>query len=87
MTGKISISDIIMGDNVFNGANFPDWEMNLRIVLGAEKLLYLIKRPLGPEPGIEQPVERELWRTQRDDGFTAQSVMLAAMTPQFRRQN
>ena len=87
MAGKISVRDIIMGENVFNGTNFPDWEMNLRIVLGAEKLLYLIEGPLGPEPGPEQPVERELWRTQRDDGFTAQSVMLAAMTPQFRRQN
>ena len=76
-----------MGENVFNGVNFPDWEMNLKIVLGAEKLLYLIERPLGPEPGIEQPVEHELWRTQHDDGFIAQSVMLAAMTPQFRRQN
>ena len=61
--------------------------MNLKIVLGAEKLLYLIEKPLGPEPGLEQPVERELWKTHRDDNFTAQSVMLAAMTPQFRRRN
>ena len=42
MTGKGSVRDIIMGENIFNGLNFPDWDMNLRIVLGAEKLLYSI---------------------------------------------
>ena len=71
MAGKISVRDIIIGENVFNGVNFPDWEMNLRIVLGAEKLLYLIERPLGPESGLEQLVERELWKTHHDDNFTA----------------
>ena len=87
MAGKISVRDIIIGENVFNNTNFPDWEMNLRIVLGAEKLLYVIEKPIWPDPGLEQPVERELWKTHCDDNFTAQSIMLAAMTPQFRRQN
>ena len=87
MAGKLSVRDIIMGENVFNGRNFPDWEMNLMIVLGAERLLYVLDTPIGPDPGAECPVERELWKTHRDDNFTAQSVMLAAMTPQFRRQN
>ena len=81
MARKISVRDIIMGENIFKGKNFPDWEMNLRIVLGAEKLFYVIERPLEPEPGLEQPVEHEIWKTHHDDNFTAQSVMFAAMTP------
>ena len=76
-----------MGDNVFNGAKFSDWEMNLMIVLGSEKLLYTLEKSLGPEPGPERPVDCELWKTHIDDNFTAQSVMLDAMTPQLRRQN
>ena len=54
MTRKISIRDIVIGDNVFNDANFLDREMNLRIVLGSEKLLYNIERPFGPKPGPDQ---------------------------------
>ena len=76
MTGKNSVRDIIMGDNVFNGANFSDWEMNLRIVLGSEKLLYTIERPLGPNPKSDQLVELELWKTHSDDNSTAQSICL-----------
>ena len=62
MAGKIEVRDIIMGDNVFNGSNFPDWDMNLRIVLGAKKLLYTIEKPLVPKSGVEQPVELDLWK-------------------------
>ena len=85
MTGKGNIRDIIMGDNVFKGTNFADWEMNLKIVLGAERLLYTIQRPLPPKP--TEPLELELWKTHSDDCDQAQSVMLAAMTQHFRRQN
>ena len=60
MAGKIGVRDIIMGENVFNGANFPYWDMNLRIVLGSEKLLYTIERHLGPKPGPDQLLELDL---------------------------
>ena len=84
MTGKGSVRDIIMGENVFKGMNFTDWEMNLRIVLGAERLLYTIQTPLGPKPKPDQLLELELWKTHSDDNSTAQSIMLAAMTQHFR---
>ena len=80
MTGKNSVRDIIMGDNVFNGTNFSDWEMNLMIVLGSEKLLYTIERPLGPKPGLDHLLKLELWKTHSDDNSTTRSIMLAAMT-------
>ena len=87
MMGKNSVRDIIMGENVFNGTNFSDWEMNLKIVLGSKKLLYTIDKPLGPKLGPEEIVEHELWKTHSDDNCTAQSIMLATMTQQFHRQN
>ena len=76
-----------MGENVFKGTNCADWEMNLRIVLGAERLLYTIQTPLGPKPTPNQTLELELWKTHNDDCDTAQSIMLASMTQHFRRQN
>ena len=84
MTGKNSVREVL-GDNVFNGVNFSDWEMNLRIVLGSEKLLYTIEKPLGPKPRSDQIVELELWKTLSDDNMTAQSIILTDMTQQFRR--
>ena len=87
MTGKGNVRDIIMGENVFKGTNFADWEMNLRIVLGAERLLYTINTPLGPKPTPDQTLDLELWKTHSDDCDTAQSIMLALMTQYFRRQN
>ena len=61
--------------------------MNLRIVLGAERLLYTINTPLGPKPTPDQTLEMELWKTHSDDCDTAESIMLASMTQYFRRQN
>ena len=69
-----------MGENVFNGTKFSNWDMNLKIILGSERLLYTIKRPFGPKPRADQVVELELWKTHHDDNMTAQSIILAAMT-------
>lgn len=87
MTRKNSVCDIIMGDNVFNETYFPDWELNLRIVLGSERLLYTIERPLGPKLSSDQLLELDLCKTYSDDNATSQSIMFAAITQQFHRQN
>ena len=73
-----------MGENIFKGMNFSDWEMNMRIVLGAERLLYTIQTPLGPKPNADQLLEMELWKTHSDDNDTSQSIILAFMTQHFR---
>ena len=41
-----------MGENVFQGTNFADWEMTLRIVLGAERLVILYRHLLGLNPNL-----------------------------------
>ena len=58
---------MILGENIFYGKNFTDLEINPKIVLEAEKLLYVIEKPLGPEPGVEKIVEHELWKTHCND--------------------
>ena len=60
MTRKSSVRDIIIGDNVFNGTNFSDWDMNIKIVMGSERLLYTIERPIGPKPNADQVIELEI---------------------------
>jgi len=59
MSGNMSIRSILEGKNTFNGTNFPDWEMNLRIVLMHEKILYTIEIPLPFEPLVEEDVAHE----------------------------
>src|SRR6516165_3517296 len=87
MTGNISLRSIIEGQNVFDGTNFLDWEMNLRIVLGHEKLLYTLENSPPKEPPRTDTVAWEAWKTHRDDDITARCIMLAGMNLKFRWQN
>ena len=54
---------------------------------GSWEVILFIEKPFGLEPEVERIVEHELRKTHRDDNFSAQSVMLSAITPQFHRQN
>ena len=87
MTGKNNVRDIFMGSNVFNNANFSDWEMNLRLSWDPRGFSILQRDLLGLSQDLIRIVEIEFWKTHSDDNMTAQSIMLAGMTQQFRRQN
>ena len=50
MAGRLSIRFIIEGDNVFDGTNFPDWDMNVRIVLRHKRLSYVLDSLILNEP-------------------------------------
>ena len=56
MAGHVSIRFIIEGDNVYDGTNFPDWDMNVRIVLCHERLLYVLDSPIPNEPSQDDIV-------------------------------
>ena len=43
MSENVSIKSILDDNNIFNGTNFLVWEMNVRIVLTHEKILYTMK--------------------------------------------
>ena len=61
--------------------------MNIRIVLGHKHLLYVLDRDVPPEPPREDTVAWQAWSKHHDDNIEAQCIMLAAMTPKYRRQN
>src|SRR6516165_9275099 len=87
MAGNLSLRSIIEGDNVFNGINFLDWEMNVDIVLSHEKILYTIHHPIPKEPPLTDKGAHEAWQKQHDDVITAQCILLASMTPELHCQN
>ena len=71
MSGHMSIKLIPEGKNTFNGTNFPDWEMNLSIVLMYEKILYTIEIPLPSEAPVEEDSAHEAWKMHKSDAITA----------------
>ena len=87
MAGQMSLKTLLEGENMLNGLNFLDWELNLRIVLKHQKLLYAIEAPLPQEPSIEDNAAWEVWRKQKDDAEEAQCIMLAVMVPELRKQH
>ena len=71
MSENVSIRSILDGNNTFNGTNVLDWEMNVRIVLTHEKILYTIDTPFPPKPSLEDVVAHKAWRTHKGDMITA----------------
>ena len=47
----------IMDANKFIGVNFMDWLRNLRIVLKAERITYILDGPLPKSPAIDASYE------------------------------
>jgi len=86
MSGNISISSFIGGNNSYDGTNFPEWDKNLRIVLGQEKLLYVLESEVPQEPPRDDIVAWKSWSNHHNDSILVQSIMLAGMTLTFRRQ-
>ena len=86
MAGRLSIRFIIEGNNVFDGTNFPDWDMNVRIVLRHERLSYVLDSPIPNEPPRDNIVAWNSWRKHHDDNIQAQCIMLAGINPSFRQQ-
>ena len=64
MATKPSVRHILEGTGAFDGTNFSDWEMNIRIVLGHEHLLYVLDRDVPPEPPIEDIFSWQAWSKQ-----------------------
>ena len=76
----------ILDVNRLTGPNYTDWLRNLRIVLIAEKIVYVLDIVMPtPEEGAN---EDEIARYVKyiDDSTLAQCYMLGSMTPKLQRQ-
>ena len=77
----------ILDVNRLTGPNYTDWLRNLRIVLTAEKIVYILDTVIPtPEEGAN---EDEIARYVKyiDDSTLAQCYMLGSMTPELQRQH
>lgn len=76
----------IMESNRLTGPNFQDWLRNLKIVLGIEKLDYVLQAPI-PDLTAEAPEdvqEKDKWI---DDDQRVKYYMLASMSNELQRQH
>ncbi|KAL0420522.1 UNVERIFIED_CONTAM: hypothetical protein Slati_3075100 [Sesamum latifolium] len=76
-----------MDTNKFNGTNYNDWLMNLRIVLNFEKQGYVLDKPL-PTALLEgcSPEERLTFDKWLEDNRKVRSIILASMTNEIQKQ-
>ncbi|XP_024977856.1 uncharacterized protein LOC112515334 isoform X2 [Cynara cardunculus var. scolymus] len=71
-----------------NKMNFIDWYRALRIVLRAEKKLYVLVQPIPEEPNIDAPsIERDAFKKHLEDACEVSCLMLISMEPELQKQH
>ncbi|KAL0286510.1 UNVERIFIED_CONTAM: hypothetical protein Sradi_7145700 [Sesamum radiatum] len=72
---------MILETNKFNGTNYNDWLINLRIVLDFENQTYILDKPLPITlPECSTPEERVTFERWQEDNRKVRSIVLASMT-------
>ena len=78
----------ILETNKLTGSNYIDWLRNVKIVLRAEKLTYVITEPVPPEPAADaSQAQRSAYRKHMDDMDIVCSIMLASMNSELQKQH
>ena len=78
----------ILEENKLIGPNFLDWFRNLRIVLKAEKLAYVLNEPLPNPPADDVSEEvQKAYKKHIDDDEMARCIMLASMSHELQKQH
>ena len=78
----------ILDANKLTGTNFMDWLKNLRIVLGAEKIAYVLDSTLLVSPSIDASVGDQItYQKHLDDSIIAACIMLASMSSGLQKQH
>ncbi|XP_071680517.1 uncharacterized protein [Lolium perenne] len=70
-----------------NGSNFADWFRNLRIVLTAGQLLYVLKAPLGDPPAETATDEdKAVYLTRKTHYSTVQCAILYGLESELQKR-
>ena len=78
----------ILDANKLIGTNFMDWLRNLRIVLRAKKIAYVLDAPLLVFPSVDAFVRVQIaYQKHPDDSIIAACIMLASMSPGLQKQH
>ena len=63
-----------------DGSNYVDWIRNVRIVLTAENLQYVLDAPLGPSPADDATdAVKEVYQTRKHHYSQVQSAILCSL--------
>ena len=80
MSSIVNLKSILDANKLTN-ANFMDWVRNLRIVLKAERIAYVIDGPLPESPSFDAYNEdHNAYQKHLDDNVIAACIMLASMS-------
>ena len=78
----------ILDANKLTWANFMDWLRNLRIVLKAKMIAYVLDDPLLESPTVDAFVEDQIaYQKHLDDSVIIACIMLASMSPELQKQH
>ena len=70
-----------------NGSNFTNWAMNLRILLTAAQMQYVLDAPLGPPPFEDAPdEEKNVYQTRQEDHNLVHCGILYGLEPELRKR-
>src|SRR3954466_10141052 len=70
-----------------NGSNFADWFRNLRIVLNAGNLTYVLDAPLGDPPADDATDEvKNVYRTRKNQYSTVQCAILYGLESELQKR-
>jgi hypothetical protein len=79
-----SLKSIIEKEKLI-GTTFMDWFRNLKIVLKADKKLYVLEGPIPEEHTTHTGTACQTWEKHVDDSLSASCILLATMVPKLQR--
>ena len=78
----------ILDANKLTGTNFMDWLRDLKIVLRAKKIAYVLDAPLLVSPSVDAFVgDQKTYQKHLDDSIITACIMLASMSLGLQKQH
>ena len=76
----------MLKENFLNGTNYIDWYRKLKIILKAERTLYILEGEPLKKPGEDASNEEiEVYKKFKSDTLDVECLMLPAMTPELQK--
>ena len=88
MSSNVNLRYILLHNNKLTCSNFLDWLRNLKIILRAEKIAYVLNRPLPQSPPADaSDSDQSAYQKHKDDSEIASCIMLASMSIELQIQH
>ena len=81
-----SLRTILLKEKLLNNTNYIDWYMKLKIILKAERTLYVLEdEPLKKSEENASDEEVKAYEQYKSDTLDVECLMLSAMTPELQK--